>query len=36
VQLLAKFEMAINMRTAKTLGPDIPTSLLAIVDEVIE
>jgi putative tryptophan/tyrosine transport system substrate-binding protein len=36
VQLPAKFEMAINTRTAKTLGLDVPASLLAIVDEVIE
>ena len=36
VQLPTKFEMAINTRTAKTLGLDVPASLLAIVDEVIE
>jgi putative ABC transport system substrate-binding protein len=36
VQLPAKFEMAINTRTAKTLGLDIPASLLATADEVME
>jgi putative ABC transport system substrate-binding protein len=36
VQLATKYEMAVNLKTAKALGLTVPQSILLLADEIIE